>query len=63
MTPDREFDEVADAIGSYNDAIAAIGVRVKAGEPIPEYMRSQKTRRRIRCRGTESGRLMCRPTR
>jgi hypothetical protein len=31
------YDETADAIGSYNDAVAAVGERVKAGEPIPSF--------------------------
>jgi site-specific DNA-methyltransferase (adenine-specific) len=31
------FDETADAIGSYNDAVAAVGERVKAGSPIPDF--------------------------
>jgi hypothetical protein len=29
------YDEAADAVGSYYAAIAAIGERVKAGEPLP----------------------------
>lgn len=29
-----------DALGSYNDAITAIGERVKAGEPVPAFFRS-----------------------
>lgn len=37
-----EFDEVADSVGSYNDAVAAIGERVKAGEPLPDFFRSTK---------------------
>jgi len=36
------FDEGADAIGSYNDAVRAIGERVRAGEPLPEFFRSEK---------------------
>lgn len=32
---DRPYGAEADAIGSYYDAIAAIGERVKAGEPVP----------------------------
>lgn len=31
----RPFDAVADAVGSYYDAIAEIGRRVKAGAPVP----------------------------
>lgn len=31
-----------DAIGSYNDAMTAIGERVRAGEPIPEILLSAK---------------------
>lgn len=30
------YDEAADATGSYYAAIAAIGERVKSGEPLPE---------------------------
>lgn len=33
----------ADAIGSYNDAVAAIGARVKAGQPVPDFFLSDKT--------------------
>lgn len=32
-----EYDEQADAIGSYYAAIKAIGARVKAGEPMPAF--------------------------
>jgi N6-adenosine-specific RNA methylase IME4 len=33
----RPYNAVADAIGSYNDAVQAIGERVKAGDPVPEF--------------------------
>jgi N6-adenosine-specific RNA methylase IME4 len=39
----RVYDEDADALGSYNDAVAAIGARVKAGEPVPDFFLSDKT--------------------
>lgn len=38
----REYDEHADAVGSYYDAVAAIGERVKAGEEVPEFFRSTR---------------------
>lgn len=33
--PERPYDAEADALGSYNDAVRAIGERVKAGAPLP----------------------------
>jgi hypothetical protein len=41
---ERLFDETADAIGSYNAAMAAIGERVKAGEPVPDFLLSKTAR-------------------
>lgn len=35
------FDEVADAIGSYHDAVAACGARYKAGEPLGDFFREE----------------------
>mgnify|MGYP001616039638 FL=1 len=35
-----EWDAEADAIGSYNDAVQAIGERVKAGAPVPDFFLS-----------------------
>ncbi len=32
-----EYDEGADALASYNDAVRAIGERVKVGEPVPDF--------------------------
>lgn len=32
-----------DSIGSYNVAVAAIGERVRAGEPVPQFMRSRRS--------------------
>jgi site-specific DNA-methyltransferase (adenine-specific) len=37
----RLYDPTADAIGSYNDAVRAIGERVRAGEPVPEFFLSK----------------------
>jgi hypothetical protein len=39
---DDEYDEVADARGCYFEAIRAIGERVRAGEPVPEFLLSEK---------------------
>jgi site-specific DNA-methyltransferase (adenine-specific) len=36
------YDETADAIGSYADAVKAIGERVAAGEPIPDFFLSER---------------------
>jgi hypothetical protein len=36
------FDETADAIGSYADAVKAIGERVAAGEPVPDFFLSER---------------------
>lgn len=36
--------EARDSIGSYTEAIRAIGERVRAGEPVPEFMRSKRDR-------------------
>ena len=36
------YNPEADAIGSYNDAVRAVGERVKAGEPVPEFFLSGK---------------------
>jgi len=36
------YDAEADAIGSYYDGIKAIGERVKAGAPVPEFMLSRR---------------------
>lgn len=36
------FDEHADSLASYNDAVRAIGERVKAGEPLPDFFRSER---------------------
>jgi site-specific DNA-methyltransferase (adenine-specific) len=38
----RPYNAEADAIGSYNEAVKAIGERVKAWEPSPDLFRSQK---------------------
>ena len=35
---ERPFDETADAIGSYNEAMKAVGRRIKAGAPLPEFL-------------------------
>jgi len=35
-------EDAADSLASYNAAVTAIGERVKAGEPVPEFMRSRK---------------------
>ena len=32
-----------DSIGSYNVAVAAIGEQVRAGAPVPEFMRSRRS--------------------
>jgi site-specific DNA-methyltransferase (adenine-specific) len=37
----RPYDPTADAIGSYNDAVRAIGERVRAGEPVPGFFLSK----------------------
>jgi site-specific DNA-methyltransferase (adenine-specific) len=37
-----DFDPVADATGSYNEAVKAIGDRVKAGEAVPDFFRSER---------------------
>jgi hypothetical protein len=37
----RPYDVDADSLGSYHAAMAAIGDRVKAGEPVPEFLRSK----------------------
>ena len=45
LPPDAELPpnwQEIDAFESYNAAIAAIGERVRAGEPVPEFMRSRK---------------------
>lgn len=39
----RQYDAELDAIGSYNDAVAAIGERVKAGGPVPDFFLSEKS--------------------
>lgn len=36
------YDPEADAIGSYYDAIRAIGAAVKAGAPVPAFMLSER---------------------
>lgn len=33
-----DFDDLADALASYHDAIRAIAERVKAGEPVPDCL-------------------------
>lgn len=33
----RPYDADADSLGSYHDAVAAVGKRVKAGEPVPAF--------------------------
>jgi hypothetical protein len=33
-----DYDPEADAIGSYNDAVRAVGAQVKAGAPVPEFL-------------------------
>jgi DNA modification methylase len=33
----ERFDADADSLGSYHDAVAAVGKRVKAGEPVPPF--------------------------
>jgi hypothetical protein len=41
LPPDPpDYDAVADAMGSYYEAVREIGERVKAGEPVPEFFRS-----------------------
>lgn len=35
-------EDAADSLASYNDAMRAIGERVKAGAPVPEFMLSRK---------------------
>ena len=40
----RPYDPDIDALESYNDAMMAIGERVKAGAPVPESMLSRKVR-------------------
>jgi hypothetical protein len=43
LPPDPpDYDAVADAMGSYYEAVRVIGERVKAGEPVPEFFRSGK---------------------
>ncbi len=42
------YDEHADALGSYNEAIRCIGEDVKAGKPVPEFMLSEKTGCRLK---------------
>jgi site-specific DNA-methyltransferase (adenine-specific) len=39
LTPD---EDAADSLASYNTAVMAIGERVKAGMPVPEFMLSRK---------------------
>lgn len=34
---DTEWDDLLDALRSYHVAVAAIGERVKAGEPVPPF--------------------------
>lgn len=36
------YDPEVDAIGCYNDAVRAIGAKVKAGAPVPEFFLSQR---------------------
>jgi DNA modification methylase len=36
------YDEDADSLGSYHDAVAAVGKRVKAGAPVPEFFLKQQ---------------------
>jgi N6-adenosine-specific RNA methylase IME4 len=42
FAPPRVYDETADAIGSYADAVKAIGECVKAGEPVPDFLLSER---------------------
>ncbi|HLY44341.1 MAG TPA: hypothetical protein VKQ73_02075 [Stellaceae bacterium] len=42
VPPERPFDADADALGSYHEAIRAIGEDVKAGKPVPEFLLSEK---------------------
>jgi hypothetical protein len=37
--PVREYDEALDSYESYFDAIREIGIRVKAGMPLPEMFK------------------------
>jgi hypothetical protein len=39
---DRPFDADVDAHESYLDVVRAIGAKVKAGAPVPEFMLSRK---------------------
>lgn len=39
LTPE---EDAADSLLSYNAAVMAIGERVKAGAPVPEFMLSRK---------------------
>jgi len=36
------FDADADSLGSYHDAVAAVGKRVKAGAPVPKFFLRQQ---------------------
>jgi|HubBroStandDraft_4_1064222.scaffolds.fasta_scaffold942238_2 DnaJ-class molecular chaperone len=36
------YDAEADCIGSYNDAVRAIGARIKAGAPVPPFFQRDK---------------------
>ena len=35
-------EDAADSLASYNAAMVAVGEQVKAGMPVPEFMRSRK---------------------
>jgi len=39
----RPYDEAIDSRQSYNDAVVAVGERVKAGDPVPAFFRSDRT--------------------
>jgi hypothetical protein len=36
------YDADADSLGSYHDAVAAVGKRVKAGAPVPAFFLKQQ---------------------
>lgn len=42
-----EYDPELDALLSYEEGMRAIGERVKAGEPVPEFLKSKKDTPRL----------------
>ena len=40
FAPAKPYDEAADARGSYDEAVRAIGERVKSGAPVPDFFLS-----------------------